>query len=182
MTVKRKIINVALILSGFLILIAMPFVLPVLMLYFILTGGDIPHKSDQELVANFQSHRGDFNQLLQMIQTDMQLKRVDEDWTDPTDPQAIGISRERINEYRRLFQRLGIPRGFSAFQTKDHIKFIASTQGLSVSGSSKGYVYARKKPDLIVEDLDHYWSQDGRSFTAHRHIEDNWYLYFDYED
>ena len=60
--------------------------------------------------------------------------------------------------------------------------FHASTRGLAVSGSSKGYAYLLEKPKTLVDNLDEYWSKDNKSFTAFRQIEGNWYLYFDYED
>src|SRR6478672_2627475 len=84
----------------------------------IFTSGDIPHKTDEELIANFESHKAEFNRMLQMINEDKVLERVDDNWTSPENPQTIGISQDRIEEYRRLFRRSGVPRGFSAFQTR----------------------------------------------------------------
>lgn len=46
------------------------------------------------------------------------------------------------------------------------IEFIATTSGLSISGSSKGYAFLENKTDLIVENLDEYFSSDERLFTA----------------
>ena len=154
----------------------------ILMLSTAFTGGDIPHKSDEELIANFHSHRPEFDRLLQMINEDQGLLRVDDSWTSPENPQAVGISRERIDAYHGLFRRAGIPRGFSAFQTRDFIEFIASAQGLVVSGSSKGYLYATEPPPRLVDDLDNYRPQDkglSRAFPVFRHIEGNWYLFFE---
>ena len=92
------------------------------------------------------------------------------------------MSQERIQDYRRLFAKLGIPRGFYAFHDPEEFIFTANTRGLSISGSAKGYAYLQKKPRLVVADLDSYWSEDGKSFTAYQHIKGKWYLYFDFED
>ena len=148
----------------------------------IFTSGDIPHRSDEELIANFQSHRAEFDRMLQMINEDNGLDRVDSYWTHPENPGTVGISQARIDEYRRLFQSAGVPRGFSAFQTKDNVEFIASSQGLAVSGSSKGYLFAKRPPPRIVENLDTYRAlktEVSPVFPAYRHIEGNWYLFFE---
>jgi hypothetical protein len=80
---------------------------------------------------------------------------------------------------------LGLSAGIEGYCEKDAILFYASTKGLSVTGSTKGYAYLKKVPEnseKLVNSLDDYWSPDGKSFTAYRRIEGNWYLYFDYED
>lgn len=73
---------------------------------------------------------------------------------------------ERIESYRKLFSTLSIPPGFYAFNDPERFEFIASTRGLSVTGSSKGYAYLQEKPDLVVVNLDSYWSSDRKSFTV----------------
>jgi len=143
------------------------------------TAGDIPHKSDEELIANFQTHEAEFNQLLQMVMTDRLLHRVDDNWTDPQDPKTISISDERIAAYRKMFRSLTIPRGFSANQDIGVVQFISSAQGLSVSGSSKSYVWLRNAPSGLVDNIDTYRNTPGASYPVYRHITGNWYLEFD---
>jgi len=140
------------------------------------------HATDEYMIANFKAHQSEFDQLLQMILSDKGLLRVDNDWTLPANPEAVGVSQERISGYRKIFHRVGVPRGFSARESRDEIDFIATTKGLSVTGSAKGYTWLSKRPELVIDNLDKYWSTDGKSFTAYRHIEGNWYLWFDYED
>ena len=140
------------------------------------------HPSDSALLQRFDTNEADLERLLTMLREDPKLQRVDDTWTNPSDPSSIGVSAERIATYRRLFAKLGIPRGFYAFHAPERFTFLASTFGLSVSGSAKGYAYLENKPVLIVSSLDTYWSSDNRSFTAYRHIKGNWYLYFDYEN
>jgi hypothetical protein len=43
-------------------------------------------------------------------------------------------------------------------------------------------IYTQVPPNLVVEDLDNYFSADGRAFTAYQPIEGKGYLYYDYED
>lgn len=147
-----------------------------------LSGFSKEHPKDAELLENFQTHKAGFNQLLQMFFADKGLGRVAYDFTRPEDLRTVGVSSERLSEYKKLFRKLDLSAGIEGYNEKDYIWFHASTQGLSVTGSGKGYAYLKERPPLVVDDLDTYWSKDGRSFTAFRHIEDNWYLYFDYED
>ena len=117
-------------------------ILPVLaVVVLVLAGGcgRSSHPSDAVLLQRFNQNEADFERLLTMLREDRQLQRVDDNWTRPSDPNSIGVSPERIAEYRRLFAKLGIPRGFYAFHDPERFTFLASTFGLSVSGSAKGY-------------------------------------------
>lgn len=138
------------------------------------------HPSSEELINNFYTHRAEFDRLLQMAIEDQELNRVAYNFTRPEDPELIGITQERLNEYRLLFHKLNLEAGIENHNYR--VWFIASSSGLSISGSAKGYIYTEVHPDLVVEDLDSYDSADGRSFTAYQQIKGNWYLYYDYED
>jgi hypothetical protein len=152
------------------------------------------HPKDEKLIENFQSHKEEFNQLLQMFLEDKYVGRIDFDFTRASDffekckssdgqnGNEIELSKDRLESYRKLFNELGLSFGIEGYCEKEKVIFYASTQGLSVSGSTKGYAYLANPPEKIVDNLDKYWSQDRQSFTAFRHIEGNWYLYFDYED
>jgi hypothetical protein len=117
-----------------------------------------------------------------MFIADTGLGRIGRGFTRPEDPGSIGVTQQRLRSYRELFKALGLPDGIEGYDKKEIIWFHVSSQGLSVSGSSKGYAYLVKRPELLVHSLEDYWSEDGQSFTAFRLIEGNWYLYFDFED
>ena len=84
-------------------------------------------------------NEAEFERLLTMIRADKKLERVDDTWTRPEDPSTIGLTPARMRSYRKLFSTLGIPRGFYAFHDPERFTFLASTRGLSVTGSAKGY-------------------------------------------
>lgn len=153
-----------------------------LLLLLLLTGCQAQHPNDEALLQRFRTHRQEFEQLLHMYQVDKGLGRVAPGFTRPANPAEVGVTKERIDEYRRLFIVLGLSAGIEGYGERDTVFFYASTQGLSVSGSSKGFAYLTKPPALMVDQLDGYRSPDGRSFSAFRHIEGNWYLHFDFED
>ncbi len=150
--------------------------------------------SDQSLIQRFETRRDSFEKLLEMFKSDRSLGRVAYDFTrtasffercegaDAWNGKEIEVSNSRLREYRSLFSELELSAGIEGYCQKDFVTFIGATQGLSISGSSKGFAYIEKPPKLIVEDLDSYFSEDRRSFIAFRRIEGNWYLYRDFED
>ena len=140
------------------------------------------HPSDEKLIENFRAHKAEFDQLLRTFLADRGLTRVAEDFTRPEDAASVGVSAEGLKAYRRLFDRLGLKGGVEGPEPKDLVLFYASTQELGVSGSSKGYAYCKERPPRLADDLDAYRPPDKGSFTVFRHLEGNWYLYFDYED
>ncbi len=160
-------------------------------------GGCRPFQgsTDGELLQRFHEHRSELEQLIRMFQADKGLGRVGKNFTRPDDPSRVGVSFERISEYRRLcevvgaaaciegydasFYRLGAagpPPGVT--EAKEPIWIIVSTSGLSFSGSTKGYLYSAAPTFEVVPDLDHHPST-VRSKTWIRHVEGPWYLFFD---
>ena len=136
------------------------------------------------MIQNFITHRSEFEKLLAMVTTDKYLQRVGAAWTDPKDPKGIGVTPERIAEYRRLFAICRVPHGFEAFHRDEEIQFIATAAGLATGGSSKSYVY-RFDPPLPAETvavIDTYRPKDNRSYTIYRQIEGKWYLCYEYDD
>lgn len=95
------------------------------------------HPSDASLIGNFQSHKAEFNRLLQMFLADKDLGRVAYNFTRPENPQAIGVTGDRLKAYRELFDKLGLSAGIEGYGKKNVVLFHASTSGLSVTGSSK---------------------------------------------
>ena len=134
--------------------------------------------SDEALIRNLAEHRAVFDRLIAMIREDKGLERVDDDWTRPDDPASIGVTPERIAEYRRLLAEAGVTRGFYSFNDATTITFMAYAFGLSISGCSKGYIFTDGTPeDLVDEPLDKF---HGVSKTlVRRAIGNGWYLEFD---
>jgi hypothetical protein len=139
------------------------------------------HRSDAEMMRTFNEHRAQFEELIQMIQYDAGLRRVDDSWTDPADPTTVGVSPERIALYRSKMNAIGIARGFAAYGGPDSVEFLASAQGLVTGGSMKGYAFARVPPKPIVVDLD-LVAKMGRGTKispTYRRIDEQWYLVYE---
>lgn len=153
------------------------------------------HPDDERLLAGFEAHEAEFDTLVAMFEADKGLGRVGEDFTRPRDPGLVGVSTQRIEEYRALcsvvgatgciegyddtyFRAAGLSGGRSS-PTKDPMMIHVSSQGLSISGSSKGYLYSSHPEDEIVASLDNLApTLSGRWL---RHIRSNWYLYYEVE-
>lgn len=154
-----------------------------LMFLLAMMSQDIPHARDQEMIENFELYKQDFERLRSMILEDSRLERVDMDWTSPADPASAGVTLDRIETYRELCRRIGVRRGIEAFDpTRRRIHFLASTQGLSISGSCKGYAWLADPPMQLEGSLDGLLERAQNSFTAYRHLEGGWFLYLDFED
>lgn len=167
----------ALLVSG--LLLAFP-VLVAAMAWGIDRSGQPP--SDQQLLSNFTDHRAAFDTLAQMKLADKGLMQVHDDWTQPGDFRSVGVSPERIAEYRHLLNEAGTRRGLQA-DGLHGADFLFWEQGsVFSSDTAKGYAYLSVPPKHILGSLDQYndQSEDLAEIQAYRHIEGCWYLYYEY--
>lgn len=136
------------------------------------------------LINNYYKHKTDFNNLVEMFKTDKGLERVGAGFTTPPSLKMIGLTNERFERYTQILSKLDLSDGIEGYDKKDIIWLHASSRGLAISGSSKGYVYTDNpsKYGKIVDNIENYISPDQQSFTIFQPIEGNWYIYFDYED
>jgi hypothetical protein len=137
-----------------------------------------PHRLDSELISDFLAHQTEFESLIAMIQSDRLITRIDDTWTLPSDLNSIGVTDARLAEYRNLFKRLGIFRGFSADPKREEIRLLVSCQGMVARGSCKSFVYFKNPPKKVVTNLDVFSKDDGTDGSWYRHIQGPWYLEF----
>ena|SRR5947209_1968369 len=137
------------------------------------------HKSDQEMIAQFQAHKSEFNQLLDMLQADKGLKYFARGFTLPVTPDSGDISPERRQEYQKLFSKLGLE-GISDLTdngSRNEVWFSTSIPGVKQS-TFKNYAYVVQPSKEVVADLD----QGASKLKPYRHIEGHWYLALDDAD
>jgi hypothetical protein len=151
------------------------------------------HPSDERLLDVFKDHRSKLEQLVRMFEADRGLGRVGEHFTRPEDPWTVGISFERVVEYRRLCAAVGAPGCIEGFDAtleefhgpvqglgparKDPIWIHVSSLSLSISRSAKGFLHSTAPSFEVVANLDDF--VPPRSGTWLRHIDGPWYLYLD---
>lgn len=143
-----------------------------------------PHPSDETLLENFRKHEADFNRLVGMSEVDSKVIRIADDftWLDsnanwPRPDSEVGFSRERWDEYRRMFGALGLKQGLLRPLDTDAVYLIASSEGKLTGGSSKGYAYSTKPLSPLSDSLDHVAPELRNQQTLYKKLGANWYLF-----
>jgi hypothetical protein len=145
---------------------------------------------DEALRARFIDHRADFEKLVAMANEDSQLDRIAPDFTwledDVSWPRKdVGISEQRWNDYRQLFQKVGASDGILEGVNHAQIIFPIKSVGLVPSGSEKGLVYSQTPLSPVLKSLDKsppdkfYDGPDRSHVLVYRPIEDHWYIYYE---
>jgi hypothetical protein len=143
--------------------------------------------SDDELVRRFHEHRGSFEELVQVMNDDTNVRAVYKDHVvlDDTplwrgDDQK-GFTGTRWNEYIGRMNSLGSTTIHRISKEGDIIEIasgsivvdeIPDSEGPLVT--SKGYIYSSKEPSPLVESLD-----NPQMNPCYKRIDGNWYLYYD---
>jgi len=150
--------------------------------------------SDEALAVRFKQHRGDLEILVSMTREDLEVIRVADTFIWRKDSAAWprpesewGITKERWNEYRRLFRKVGLAAGL-AKDTQSNIYFISHTEGTVVHGASKGFVYCERTgasgsaylPCAESQDSGKHEDGKGEGSEYHRLVE-HWYIYSDWD-
>jgi hypothetical protein len=156
----------------------------IVILSFVFTTGCIRQQStyrdDRFMLANFQAHKSEFNTLLEMFRADKGFIYFANNTSIPENPSTVGVSPERLEQYRRFFSALSLE-GMAAADrvtgARDEIWFFTSIEGARRS-TFKHYAYVSKPTKGVIQDLD----KDGSKAAPYRHIENNWYLALDDAD
>lgn len=105
---------------------------------------------------------------------------LDDNLNWPRPESQLGFSKNRWDEYRTLFTKLGLRGGLSRrTDLPGTIFFIASTKGLSLGGSAKGYVYSTEERSPLLSSLDHVSVQMKDRVPVYEKLSANWYLYYE---
>ena len=134
------------------------------------------HRSDARLRHQFETARADCDQLRSMFAEDQHLVRIAPDYTMARDNAQwpspdVGLSEQRWNEYRRLFESTGAELGILR-RDSGLVLMMVSAVGWMDSGTYKGYAYLEDPPEQIVSSLDGR-EDDSWAFV---HLTGNWYI------
>jgi len=142
--------------------------------------------SDESLVLRFDQHQTQFNELIEMAKIDSRVVRIadaftwlDNDVSWPRPDSQIGFSSDRWNQYRRIFDALGLKHGLARTLDTGTVYLIVSTEGNVTSGSSKGYAYSDKSLSPLSESLDRIPPELRNRTQVFRKLKENWYLYYE---
>ena len=147
-----------------------------------------PWRSDASLKSLFLKHRNDFQTLVAMAKEDVHLTRIAPDFTALDDDVSwprknVGISEERWNAYKKLFQSVNAPKGITNDIGNSRVLFPIVLAGMVPAGFEKGLVYSATPLSPVLRSLDErppkqYWDDRGH-VLVYKQIEDHWYIYFE---
>jgi hypothetical protein len=154
-----------------------------------------PHQpSDAELERQFERHRSDLDRLVQMTDQDWQMSRIAPDFTWQQDTVAWprpesewGISRQRWDEYRRIFVQAGFRYGITRREKSSDIIVDVWSWGIVPAGVGVGYLHCgppmrgySPTEEPCIENRNLGSGMHGKSTSygyRYRKIAQDWYIY-----
>jgi hypothetical protein len=127
-------------------------------------------RSDSAMIARFQEHRRDYQELLRIFQTHkLGVFSVD----------AGGgggeLSTAEAERYLQRMKELGVE---SVERFGGQIQFTTDSDGLVSSGWIRGYLWASRPPSPLVGDTQK--DATAGSGQIYRHIEGDWYVTYEW--
>lgn len=145
--------------------------------------------SDATLKSTFQSNEANFNKLAEMSDKDSKIGRIAKDFT--TVVERIGatprtatdqeLPPSRWDEYRALFQQLGVPSGLAREGGCLFMPAAIKDVG-TVDSEEKGYAFCPSVPSPLYSSLDKTPLKVEKPLPAFRALHKNWYLYWRYNE
>jgi hypothetical protein len=143
---------------------------------------------DAELERKFTARRGDLYKLLSMATGDGAVRQMSFDhfWIrDAQGNQRQGSERDlpekRQAEYRKLFQTIGLPAGFT-WESSQLFLPVKIVELNAVDSLEKGFAYLQKSPSAVLESLDNLDIGARRPHAAFKRLTGNWYIYARYNE
>ena len=142
--------------------------------------GCVGHPSDQILEDRFRSNEAHFEELLKMLNEDSDIARISKEFAFLNSGADPGLSKERLEKYRELFEVLGLEGGIHR-QDKSTVRFIASTDQNVLSGNSeKLYLHSEAAPSPLVDSLDEVIKTSaGKQAPVFKKLSGSWYLSYE---
>lgn len=138
--------------------------------------------SDSALRARFERIRSELDEIRRMSDEDASVIRIGPDFTWletsvawPRPEAEWGISRERWDAYRSLFERIGCADGL--LRRDGNLYITCGTRGM-FDGAAKGYAYVPQvDPRHVVPELESPRAREGRPYFAR--LAGEWFLFVD---
>ena len=116
--------------------------------------------SDAQQMAGFLARRADYETLVSMLRDDKHLMFINGGLTEPENPGAVGISPQRLAEYRRLMKKIDC--GAIRYDSStDRAFFVAET---FFGWTDRDFLFATDqfpKPDFHRIEGNWYWARLG---------------------
>lgn len=134
-------------------------------------------QSEDALRQQFTEYKSTIRQILEMQDQDTKVVRIaptftrlENDWSWPR--KDIGFSAERWDRYKSLFEKAHITDGIQ--KDGKYVWYFVSSKGLSIGGTSRGFVYTKISPQPLVRRFEDCPNPERICYIA---LEENWYLF-----
>ncbi len=184
--VRSDLVRVGVAASQILRLLLLGIVSVFFLLMFLMWSCGTP--SDTTLRSQFQSHRSELDTLARMSQEDADgiritdnVTRLEKDWGWARPNSKKGITREKWNQYRRLFREVELS-GLDKDKV-GNVYFVAATD-FAAGGTTKGFVHCINFGDRDKTFLPCVAQHDrgqvegaGDNGYSYRKLGQNWYIF-----
>lgn len=144
------------------------------------TSNESSMPSDEDLTANFLSHKVEFNEIEAMLTSDRRTLRLGGDKViDLKGLAALAPSAARMDTYRRLLRQISVA-DLRYFPSSGEVILIPEPGERDSWVSSKSYIYLPYgEPQPTVQHRDYPWRGPGLTFlTGDRRITGNWLVHY----
>jgi len=153
---------------------------------------DILSLDDPELLAGFARNAEQLEKLRVLADEDSRFIRIAKDYTEPHGTSKVPeknphLSQTRWDEYRSLFDSLGLAEGI--VRTEDYpgaVFLIARSKGLCTGGTSAGYVYSTVALSPVVDspgealvEVTRKNSRNEGAYYVFKSLRANWYAFYE---
>ena len=144
--------------------------------------------SDASIIARFNAHRAEFNQLVEMLRTDGIEGRLRCDRRSTEGDDAVRgqqpISAPHRSEYEKIFQDYGCDTAVYYYGGNGIAHFPLWSKGMLWAGAGKSVMFIPDNtPTPLLASTDNYhWTQRDHAqggVTLYRHIDGPWYVEYD---
>jgi hypothetical protein len=138
--------------------------------------------SDRSMIANFERHRSEFQQIVALADEDRRFQRIASTFTYPDSttpfldrrPPPAPLLPERWDAYRALFQAANVPNGIAMHGAS--ISFGYWGSGILDSTEYLEYLYSPEPVAPLVESIDEARRSGACGDRCYRQIAESWYL------
>ena len=144
---------------------------------------------EKRLVETFQSNRGAYEHIREMISADQQISAVYADFGVKTNgsqlerlPSEANLPVERYREYVALLHQVGSSAVFKMTDTNQPDMICIGAWGAGWAGNTRHIwtCWTSQTPTNLVSSLDEYYRNPNRSRDVYRQIDHDWYLRADW--
>jgi hypothetical protein len=150
-----------------------------------------PHRPDDALLEKqFSKQRRNFERLVKMMDEDSQMSRIAPDFTWrkdnlswPRPESEWGISKQRWNDYKRMFAEVGLRDGTTRRENSSDILLVVWSSGIVPSGVSISFLYCdpprngfRHTEIPCTEKKDSGRAEGNGNTYRYKEIAQDWYI------